>query len=234
MIFKIKVIKMDPEIIPMNLSETMSVARTLNLLPAVNQLVWERLLQLGFYEGNPNLSIPPENKYTRSKILSMKRDTDSFVESLGLLPQIKQLLIDTKNSSSGFIRMFGETARKDDFKPGIVITPEHGNLIYDSESYRAVSTIVFYVDSEGKIKLKNISDSAGYGLIPIEVSDRIENPVDFYKDASYLNFDHGIDRIYFSPTHPIALEFNGGAPIPDDEQFLWSYSNDDYSIELKD
>jgi len=86
----------DDEIRRMDIFQTMSLVRTRDLLPLANQLVWERLVQLGLYDGNPNPEVPPEYRYTRSKILSMERDTDNFVEVLGLLPQVKQMVIDSQ------------------------------------------------------------------------------------------------------------------------------------------
>jgi len=88
----------DDEIRRMNLEQTMSLVRTRDLLPLANQLVWERLVQLGLYDGNPNPAVSREYRYTRSEILLMKRDTDRFVEVLGLLPQVKQMVINSQKT----------------------------------------------------------------------------------------------------------------------------------------
>lgn len=57
-ITKKQVAKMDgprDDIYRMDFSETMLMVRRLGLLPQVNQLIWNRLLQIGL--GNPNPEI---------------------------------------------------------------------------------------------------------------------------------------------------------------------------------
>ena len=76
----------------MSVEQTMALARRLGLLRDVNQIIWEKLVQKGMYEGSPNPEIPYENKYPREKILGMDTWTNWFVEKLELLPEVKQLV----------------------------------------------------------------------------------------------------------------------------------------------
>ena len=76
----------------MSPDELMALARRLGLLRDVNQIIWEKLVQKGMYEGSPNPEIPYENKYPREKILGMDTWTNWFVEKLELLPEVKQLV----------------------------------------------------------------------------------------------------------------------------------------------
>ena len=77
----------------MSPDELMALVRRLGLLPDVNRLIWEKLVEKGMYEGSPNPEIPYENKYPREKILGMDTWTNWFVGRLGLWPEVKQLIV---------------------------------------------------------------------------------------------------------------------------------------------
>ena len=62
--------------------------------PRIKELIWNALVAKGMYEGSPNLSIPIQNKYPRSKIMGMSDANVSVFLTLmpELQPEVNRIL----------------------------------------------------------------------------------------------------------------------------------------------
>lgn len=82
------------EIHEMNQTQLLRLIDKMNLYWRVNSMIWEKLEALRMYEGS---NIP---KYTREKIMNMRRDIPVFLNFLGLWDWVRELLIFTTNTRS--------------------------------------------------------------------------------------------------------------------------------------
>lgn len=218
--------------------ELLALVVRLDLRRRVNEIIWNKLYAMGYHEGN--LDAPAANRYRREEILEMKRDTATFLTNLGLWNDVRQFVslylydeyeleAEEHWKQSGVAwRQRGEKARKWTIDNLVLREIKHGDIIYTPSEYRALGTAVFYTNSEGLLVSK--STSGDYIEIPLDVSRFIEDPVDFYSELSYFEFEHGIDIIEIEPGNPILLGVTGGRPISPSRKVWWSYVDGGYFI----
>ena len=99
----------------------------------------------------------------------------------------------------------------------------HGDLMYDPDGYRGSTTLVVN-EMDGKKTLENYDDGAGYTVIPVEISSKIEDPIDFYSDVTDEDLDQGVTQVSLSPTaHQALLQAQtGGRPVQENRQVWWT------------
>lgn len=108
----------------------------------------------------------------------------------------------------------GPGAPYDALPPGL----RHGDICCRGDSGS------FVVVGDGRLA-RPIEDDAGYGVVPLEVSREIEDPVDFYADA--LAEFHGPGRIMMCPAaHQGLLRAAAGGRAVDPTRAVWWHAPD--------
>lgn len=107
---------------------------------------------------------------------------------LGMTPITKKVTPKPSKEETEFIRdktdqvKIFDSGQYDDKK--ILKMGQVGDLVVDMEDaqdkLRGVASMVIDINDKGKLYLREAFDDAGYTDVPIEVTRRIENPVEFY------------------------------------------------------
>lgn len=134
-----------------------------------------------------NMNISSVNKLTRKEVCDKIIETVTKTQSVSKQkPKIKSKVKNSsaKPASKNFIRKKGEFARA--FKAGDDLSQaKFGDMIYEPDSYRGLNSV--YIGLNGSIVSAD-DDIDTYNAVPTAISDRIENPPQFFSKIVTADF----------------------------------------------